>query len=73
MQYLKHITGMNMPVIWLTSTCIASAFKNTKNTKTKYNYRYKLIINFPISSKAKRNDVLLCISLIITYKAYIVC
>lgn len=47
---------MNMPVIWLTS--IASAFNNTKNTKTKYNYRYKLIINFPISSKAKRNDVL---------------
>lgn len=38
LQYLKHITGMNMPVIWLTS--IASAFKNTKNTKTKYNYRY---------------------------------
>lgn len=47
---------MNMPVIWLTS--IASAFNNTKNTKTKYNYRYQVIINFPISFKAKRNDVL---------------
>lgn len=57
-----------MPVIWLTS--IASAFNITKNTKTKYNYRYyyKVIINFPISSKAKRNDVLFVSDLLFSKK-----
>lgn len=53
---------MNMLVIWLIS--IVFVFNNIKNIKIKYNYWYKLIINFLILFKVKRNDVFFVLDLL---------
>lgn len=55
---------MNMLVIWLISICIVFVFKNIKNIKIKYNYRYQVIINFLILFKVKRNDVFFVLDLL---------